>query len=63
MRQGILSRSDAFDGNSYGISKVQDIATQLQPKSFWLNVQVNYYVIKFLAVFQFFVAVKDLSLL
>ncbi|XP_010443178.1 PREDICTED: glycerophosphodiester phosphodiesterase GDPDL4 [Camelina sativa] len=37
--RGILSRSNAFDGNSYTISTVQDIATQLKPQSFWLNVQ------------------------
>ncbi|EOA12945.1 hypothetical protein CARUB_v10025925mg [Capsella rubella] len=37
--RGMLSRSDAFDGNNYAISTVQDIATQLKPKSFWLNVQ------------------------
>ena len=42
--RGILSRSDAFDNNQYAISTVQDIAMELKPKSFWLNVQVNSYV-------------------
>ncbi|KAL0886825.1 hypothetical protein Bca101_010808 [Brassica carinata] len=37
--RGILSRSDAFDNNQYAISTVQDIAMELKPKSFWLNVQ------------------------
>ncbi|CAH8389848.1 unnamed protein product [Eruca vesicaria subsp. sativa] len=37
--RGILSRSDAFDNNQYAISTVQDIAVELKPKSFWLNVQ------------------------
>ncbi|KAL1209660.1 Glycerophosphodiester phosphodiesterase GDPDL4 [Cardamine amara subsp. amara] len=35
----VLSRSDAFDGNAYTIPTVQDIATQLKPAAFWLNVQ------------------------
>jgi len=39
LKQGILSRSAAFDGNSYGISTVKDISTQLKPEGFWLNVQ------------------------
>ncbi|KFK27133.1 hypothetical protein AALP_AA8G339300 [Arabis alpina] len=37
--RGILSRSDAFDNNRYTISTVQDVAKQLKPVGFWLNVQ------------------------
>ncbi|VVB07905.1 unnamed protein product [Arabis nemorensis] len=39
--RGILSRSDAFDDNRYTISTVQDVATQLKPVGFWLNVQYD----------------------
>ncbi|CAE6242173.1 unnamed protein product [Arabidopsis arenosa] len=39
LKQGILSRSDAFEGNNYAISTVKDISTQLKPEGFWLNVQ------------------------
>ncbi|CAH2065775.1 unnamed protein product [Thlaspi arvense] len=37
LRRGILSRSEKFDG--YPILTVQDVATQIKPTNFWLNVQ------------------------
>ncbi|CAH2065773.1 unnamed protein product [Thlaspi arvense] len=37
LKRGISSRSEKLDG--YPISSVKDVATQIQPKSFWLNVQ------------------------
>ncbi|KAL1213108.1 Glycerophosphodiester phosphodiesterase GDPDL1 [Cardamine amara subsp. amara] len=39
LTQGIYSRSNKFDQNSYSISTVQNVSTQLKPKGFWLNVQ------------------------
>lgn len=39
MIRGILSRSDKFDGNEYTILTVQNVATQVKPEGFWLNVQ------------------------
>jgi glycerophosphoryl diester phosphodiesterase len=37
--RGILSRSGKFDENGYSISTVQNVATQMKPALFWLNVQ------------------------
>ncbi|CAD5316498.1 unnamed protein product [Arabidopsis thaliana] len=37
--RGIFSRSEKFDENGYSISTVQNVATQMKPALFWLNVQ------------------------
>nr|XP_048324946.1 glycerophosphodiester phosphodiesterase GDPDL3 isoform X2 [Ziziphus jujuba var. spinosa] len=37
--QGIYSRSNKFDGNSYSLLTVDDVATQFKPPGLWLNVQ------------------------
>ncbi|GLU23854.1 hypothetical protein SLE2022_398300 [Rubroshorea leprosula] len=39
LTQGIYSRTDAFDGNSYQIMAVQGVAQQFNQSAFWLNVQ------------------------
>lgn len=40
--QGIYSRSFRFDSLSNAISTVEQVAQQVRPPSFWLNVQVNF---------------------
>ncbi|KAG7650818.1 Glycerophosphodiester phosphodiesterase domain [Arabidopsis thaliana x Arabidopsis arenosa] len=37
--RGISSRSEKFDENGYSISTFQNVATQMKPALFWLNVQ------------------------
>ncbi|KAF5728439.1 putative glycerophosphoryl diester phosphodiesterase [Tripterygium wilfordii] len=37
--QGIFSRSDKFDGNRFPILTVEDVAGQMKPQGFWLNIQ------------------------
>ncbi|OMO83637.1 Glycoside hydrolase, family 28 [Corchorus capsularis] len=39
LTQGVYSRTNKFDGNSYPIMTVQDTYTQLLPPAFWLNIQ------------------------
>ncbi|KAB2033011.1 hypothetical protein ES319_D05G418200v1 [Gossypium barbadense] len=39
LNQGVYSRTNKFDGNSYPIMTVQETYAQLNPPRFWLNIQ------------------------
>ncbi|XP_060187633.1 glycerophosphodiester phosphodiesterase GDPDL4 [Lycium barbarum] len=39
LKQGVYSRSPRFDGTPQQILTVQDVATQVKPPGFWLNIQ------------------------
>ncbi|KAJ7963705.1 Glycerophosphodiester phosphodiesterase [Quillaja saponaria] len=39
LTQGVLSRTNKFDGNLFQILTVEDVETQVKPPSLWLNIQ------------------------